>query len=99
MTLGAGFGDKVQWSRSMGMPVISNLADLRSSSPGPMFAMDTTVMMRKVSAPTPLEAADGAWRSARLPIRATLADKVSLVNRLVWPPRQRPSTCSKHWAY
>jgi hypothetical protein len=97
MTLGAWFGDKVQWSRSRGMPVISYLADLRCS---PAFgALDTTVMLRNVSAPIPLEAAEGAWRSAHLPVGATLADKVSLFNRLVWPSRQRPSTRSKHWAY
>ncbi len=81
----------------MGIPVISNLADLRCS---PAFgALDTKVMLRNVSAPTPLEAADGAWRSAHLTVGATLADKVSLFNCLVWPSRQRPSTRSKHWAY
>jgi hypothetical protein len=97
LRLGAGFGDWVRWSRSRGMPVISNLVDLRCSLA--FGAIYTAVMLRNVSAPTPLEAADGAWRSARLPVGATLADKVSLFNTLVWPSRQRPSTRSKHWAY
>ena len=97
LALGAGFGAQIRWSRAKGMPTIANLADLRASDA--FLGLDMTAMLHNASDPTPLEAADGNWRSVRLPPGSSLADKVTLFNQFVWPARLRPSTRSKHWRY
>ena len=97
--LGAGFGNLARWSRSRGMPFVTNLAELAGS---PAFhAVDTADLLLNTSARTALERADGNW--ARVPASLQPAPPTSVealtaaFNLHIWPSRSQQSTRAKHW--
>ena len=99
LRLGAGFGNLAKWSRSNGMPFLTNLPDLVGS---PAFAApNAPEVLLNQSKPTVLEQAGGNWARAAqamaLPAPASLADLVFAFNTHVWPSRAQASTRSKHW--
>ena len=96
LRLGAGFGNLARWSRSGGMPFLTNLPDLAGS---PAFATPhASAVLLNQSQPTLLETAPGSWTSALAgPPPSSIADLVAAFNTHVWPSRAQASTRSKHW--
>ena len=97
--LGAGIGNRAKWSKSGGMPFITNFEDLVAS---PAFATpNASSILCNQSRPTALEAADGNWGqvtgSLALPAPSSITDLVEAFNTHVWPSRAQSSTRSKHW--
>ena len=100
ISLGAGFGNQVNWSASQGMPFITNLEDLVNS---PAFhGTDTGAVLLNTSRRTALELADGRWDDmaptlAATAVAASIADLTAAFNQHLWPSRSQASTRAKHW--
>jgi hypothetical protein len=97
--LGAGFGNLARWSRSSGMPFVTNLADVAGS---PAFAaVDPSIILLNTSARTALEQADGNWADVPLTLQPAAPPSVAALtaafNTHIWPSRSQPSTRGKHW--
>ena len=98
--LGAGFGNLARWSRSQGMPFVTNLADLAGS---PAFhGSDPSQILLNTSARTVLEHADGNWANVPAALQPAPATSVAALtaafNTHIWPSRSQASTRGKNWA-
>ena len=95
--LGAGFGNKATWSKSTGMPFVTNLTSLAGS---PAFdTCDSDEVLLNTSAKTTLERADGNWSAAmaNAAIPSSVAGLTAAFNTHIWPSRSAVSSRRKNW--